>query len=113
MIPVLPLCRPAGALRTEARSVSYGADVIQQYMNVGVVDELKVALAPDSFCGGRRFFQNKRKQVSHKEPKEGRKIGGALCVEYRLVRINISPRWAGENWLGLVGYKHTAAPLGL
>jgi hypothetical protein len=69
--------------------------VIQQYFNLNVVDELEVALAPVLFCGGWRLFENKRKQVSHKEAKEhreGRKIGGGLCVEYRLVGINMSPR---------------------
>jgi len=38
--------------------ISGGAEVIQQYLNLGVVDELEVALAPVLFCGGRRLFEN-------------------------------------------------------
>lgn len=40
--------------------ISGGADVIQQYLNLGVVDELEVALAPVLFGGGRRLFENLR-----------------------------------------------------
>lgn len=38
--------------------ISGGADVIQQYLNLGVVDEMEVALAPVMFFGGRRLFDN-------------------------------------------------------
>lgn len=38
--------------------ISGGADVIQQYLQMGVVDELEVALAPILFGGGRRLFEN-------------------------------------------------------
>lgn len=37
-----------------------GADVIQQYLNLGVVDELEIALAPVLFGGGRRLLENLR-----------------------------------------------------
>jgi dihydrofolate reductase len=37
-----------------------GPDVIQQYLNLGVVDELEIALAPVMFCGGRRLFEKLR-----------------------------------------------------
>jgi dihydrofolate reductase len=40
--------------------ISGGADVIQQYLNMGVVDELEIALAPVLFGGGRRLFENLR-----------------------------------------------------
>jgi len=40
--------------------IAGGADVIQQYLNLGVVDELEIALAPVLFCGGRRLFENLR-----------------------------------------------------
>jgi dihydrofolate reductase len=33
-----------------------GADVVQQYLNAGVVDELHLAVAPVLFGGGRRLF---------------------------------------------------------
>jgi dihydrofolate reductase len=35
-------------------------DVIQQYLNLGVVDELELALAPVLPGGGRRLFKNLR-----------------------------------------------------
>lgn len=38
--------------------ISGGANVIQQYLNLGVIDELEIALAPVLFCGGRRLFEN-------------------------------------------------------
>ena len=38
--------------------ISGGADVIQQYLNMGVVDELEIALAPVLFGSGRRLFEN-------------------------------------------------------
>lgn len=38
--------------------ISGGADVIQQYLSMGVVDELEIALAPVLFGGGRRLFEN-------------------------------------------------------
>jgi len=43
--------------------ISGGADVIQQYMNMGVVEELEIALAPVMFFGGRRLFENLREGV--------------------------------------------------
>ncbi|MCB1058307.1 MAG: dihydrofolate reductase family protein [Acidobacteria bacterium] len=38
--------------------ISGGADVIQQYLNLGVIEELEIALAPILFGGGRRLFEN-------------------------------------------------------
>lgn len=38
--------------------ISGGADVIRQYLSMGVVDELEIALAPVLFGGGRRLFEN-------------------------------------------------------
>ena len=40
--------------------ISGGADAIQKYLNMGVVDELEIALAPVLFGGGRRLFENLR-----------------------------------------------------
>lgn len=40
--------------------ISGGADVVQQYLNLGVVDELEIALAPILFGGGRRLFEGLR-----------------------------------------------------
>ena len=38
--------------------ISGGADVLQQYLSMGVVEELEIALAPVFFGGGRRLFEN-------------------------------------------------------
>ena len=38
--------------------ISGGANVIQQYLNMGVVEELEIALVPLIFGGGRRLFEN-------------------------------------------------------
>jgi dihydrofolate reductase len=38
--------------------IAGGADVIQQYLNLRVIDELEIALAPVLFGGGRRLFEN-------------------------------------------------------
>ena len=40
--------------------IAGGADVIQQYLNLGVVDELEITLAPVLFGSGRRLFENLR-----------------------------------------------------
>ena len=43
--------------------ISGGADVIQQYLNMGVVDELEIALVPVLFRNGRRLFENLNESV--------------------------------------------------
>ena len=43
--------------------IAGGANVIQQYLNMGVVDELEIALAPVLFSGGRRLFENLHESV--------------------------------------------------
>ena len=40
--------------------IAGGADVIQQYLNLGLVDEMEIALAPVLFGSGRRLFENLR-----------------------------------------------------
>ena len=43
--------------------ISGGADVIQQYLNLGAVDELEIALVPVLFGGGRRLIENLREPL--------------------------------------------------
>jgi dihydrofolate reductase len=43
--------------------IAGGADVIQQYLNHGVIEELEIALVPVLFVGGRRLFENLREAV--------------------------------------------------
>lgn len=38
--------------------IAGGADVVQQYLRLGVIDELEIALAPVLFNGGRRLFDD-------------------------------------------------------
>jgi dihydrofolate reductase len=61
---------PARALEEARKSagdrdirISGGADVIQQYLNMGAIDELEIALAPVLFGGGRRLFENVHEPV--------------------------------------------------
>jgi dihydrofolate reductase len=62
---------PASALE-QARAVagdrdiriSGGPDVIQQYLNMGVVEELEIAIAPILFGGGRRLWENVREDAA-------------------------------------------------
>jgi dihydrofolate reductase len=44
--------------------ISGGADVVQQYLNMGVVEELEIALAPVLFGSGRRLFENLNESLS-------------------------------------------------
>ena len=43
--------------------IAGGADVIQQYLNLGVIEELEIAVAPVLFGGGRRLFEKLRAPV--------------------------------------------------
>lgn len=40
--------------------IAGGANLIQQYLNLGVIEELEIALAPVFFVAGRRLFENLR-----------------------------------------------------
>ena len=40
--------------------IAGGADAIRQYLNLVVIDELEIALAPVLFGGGRRLLENLR-----------------------------------------------------
>lgn len=44
--------------------ISGGANVIQQYLNLQLVDELEIALVPILFGGGRRLFENLTEPMS-------------------------------------------------
>jgi dihydrofolate reductase len=65
--------------------ISGGADVIQQYLNMGVVDELEIALSPVILGGGRRLFENLR------EPRPQFRIdtvlAGPAATHLRYVRL--------------------------
>jgi dihydrofolate reductase len=44
--------------------ISGGAEVVQQYLNLGVVEELEISQAPVLFGSGRRLFENLQESVS-------------------------------------------------
>jgi dihydrofolate reductase len=68
--------------------IAGGAEVIQQYLNAGLVEELEIALAPVIFGGGRRLFEN----VSNSIPgfKIDRVLGTPLATHLRYVRASIA-----------------------
>jgi dihydrofolate reductase len=63
--------------------IAGGADVIQQYLNLGVVDELEVALAPVLFGGGRRLFEHLREPGP--QFRIGRVLEGSAATHLRYV----------------------------
>ena len=82
---------PEGALELARESagsrdirIAGGADLIQQYLNLGVVDELEIALAPVLFGGGRRLFENLRE--SGPQFRIDRALDGPAATHVRYVR---------------------------
>jgi dihydrofolate reductase len=78
----LALARAAAGSR-DVR-ISGGADVIQQYLNLGVVDELEIALAPVLFGAGRRLFENLHEPLPHF--KIDQVVAGPSATHLRYVR---------------------------
>lgn len=64
--------------------IAGGADVIQQYLNLGVVDELEIALAPVLFGSGRRLFENLRDPAP--QFRIDRVLDGPAATHLRYVR---------------------------
>jgi len=64
--------------------VSGGADVIQQYLNLGVIDELEIALAPVFFGSGRRLFENLNESIP--EFRIDKVVEGSAASHLRYVR---------------------------
>ena len=64
--------------------IAGGADVIQQYLNLGVVDELEIALVPVFFGGGRRLFENLREPAP--QFRIDRVLDGPAATHVRYVR---------------------------
>lgn len=64
--------------------IAGGADVIQQYLNLDVIDELEIAMAPVMFGEGRRLFEN----LCEPEPKFriDRVVDSPIATHVRYVR---------------------------
>ena len=58
--------------------------MIQQYLNLGAVDELEIALAPVLFGGGRRLFENLREPTP--QFRIDRTLDSAAATHLRYVR---------------------------
>ena len=78
----LELAREAAGSR-DVR-IAGGAEVIQQYLNLGVIDELEIALAPAIFGGGRRLFENLREPAP--QFRIDRVLDGPTATHLRYVR---------------------------
>jgi dihydrofolate reductase len=78
----LELARDAAGSR-DVR-IAGGADVIQQYLRLGAVDELEIALAPVFFGSGRRLFENLGEPVP--QFRIDSVLNGALATHVRYVR---------------------------
>jgi len=61
-----------------------GADVIQRYLNLGVVDELSISLVPVLFGGGRRLFEDLREPLPRF--RIARVLDGPAAAHARYVR---------------------------
>jgi dihydrofolate reductase len=64
--------------------IAGGANVIQQYLNMGVIDELEIALAPILFSSGRRLFENLHEPAP--QFRIDRVLDGPAATHLRLVR---------------------------
>lgn len=75
--------------------IAGGADVIQQYLRMGVIDELQIALAPVLFGGGRRLFESLSEGVP--SYRIDRALDGPFATHLRYVRAGTpsSPKEAG------------------
>lgn len=65
--------------------IAGGADVIQQYLNLGVIDELEIALAPVLFGSGRRLFENLSEPLQRF--RIDKVIDGPAATHLRYVRV--------------------------
>lgn len=64
--------------------ISGGANVIQQYLNLGVIEELEIALAPVMFGSGRRLFENLHEPLS--KFRIDKVVDGSAATHLRYVR---------------------------
>lgn len=64
--------------------IAGGADVLQQYLDLGVIDELEIALAPILFGSGRRLFENLKQPGP--QFRIDRVLAGTAATHLRYVR---------------------------
>jgi dihydrofolate reductase len=64
--------------------IAGGANVIQQYLNLGVIEELEIALAPVLFGSGRRLFDNLRELPQFRIEKV---VDGSAATHLRYVSV--------------------------
>ena len=78
----LALAREAAGSR-DVR-IAGGAELIQQYLELGAIDEVEIALAPVLFGGGRRLFENLGQPAA--QFRIDRVLDGAGATHLRYVR---------------------------
>ena len=83
--PESALEQARGAAGQRDIRIAGGADVIQQYLNLGVIDELEIALAPVLFGGGRRLFENLREPGQ--QFRIDKVLDGTAATHLRYVKI--------------------------
>lgn len=83
--PESALEQARGAAGQRDIRIAGGADVIQQYLNLGAIDELEIALAPVLFGGGRRLFENLRDPGQ--QFRIDKVLDGAAATHLRYVKI--------------------------
>jgi dihydrofolate reductase len=64
--------------------IAGGPNVIQQYLNLGVIEELEIALAPVLFGSGRRLFENLREPTP--QFRIEKVVDGSAATHLRYVR---------------------------
>jgi dihydrofolate reductase len=78
-------------------AVMGGADLAQQYLQAGLVDEISLHLVPVLFGSGTRLFEHLG-QVTDLDPVEVLPAGGAVHLRYRIARSDAGPAEAGGPW---------------
>jgi dihydrofolate reductase len=81
-VRALQLAREAAGSR-DVR-IDGGADIIQQYLNMGVVEELEIAHAPVLFGAGRRLFENLHEPIA--QFRIDKALAGPAATHLRYVR---------------------------
>ena len=66
--------------------VQGGANIVQQYLTVGFIDELDIHLAPVILNGGLRLFENLGDEKIELEPISSQQTAGATHLAFRVVK---------------------------
>ena len=76
--------RAQAAAGDKVVTVMGGADIAQQYIKAGLVDEISIHLIPVLFGGGMRLFENLGSEHIHLEPTSVIKTADAIHLRFRV-----------------------------